>query len=128
MLRVPLSWPDPALSPNGRAPRRIVFGAVKAAKDEAYWSLLEAMPRAHAWRSNPPQRIFVGIHCFPAVKRGRDDDNMIASLKPHRDGLARALKVDDVSFVTCGVRFAPPVRSINPHLILNLSEEFLRVD
>lgn len=37
---------------------------------------------------------------YPPDRRARDDDNMIASFKAGRDGIALALGIDDKRFVT----------------------------
>lgn len=37
---------------------------------------------------------------YPPDRRSRDDDNLIASFKAGRDGLALALGIDDKRFVT----------------------------
>jgi len=40
----------------------------------------------------------VTYHIYPPDLRHRDDDNIIASLKAYRDGVAKALMVDDKQF------------------------------
>ncbi len=45
-------------------------------------------------------KMVFSIEFFPPDKRRRDDDNMLASFKAGRDGVADALGVDDNKFVT----------------------------
>jgi len=44
-------------------------------------------------------RIALWLDFFPPDRRARDDDNIIASFKAGRDGLALALGIDDKRFV-----------------------------
>lgn len=45
-------------------------------------------------------KMVLSIEFCPPDKRRRDDDNMLASFKSGRDGVADALGVDDNKFVT----------------------------
>jgi hypothetical protein len=42
----------------------------------------------------------LSLNFYPRDRRKRDDDNLIASFKSGRDGIADALGVDDVNFLT----------------------------
>lgn len=110
-LEFPLSWPDHDLSPNAR-----VFWAKKArvakcARGEAYIVTRAALGR-RSLKSRFRSIDRVGIKFFftPPDRRGRDDDNLIASMKPYRDGIAEALGVDDVIFHTDGAEITRPRR------------------
>ena len=95
-MTVTLPWPPSALSPNSRTNWRKKAPITKAYK-EACWAIVkesgmtapETEGRLHLW-----------IDFFPPDRRHRDDDNMIASFKAGRDGLALALGIDDKRFVT----------------------------
>jgi Holliday junction resolvase RusA-like endonuclease len=54
------------------------------------------------------ERLPLRVTFYPPDRRRRDDDNMIASFKSARDGLADALGVDDRCFAPHYV-FADPV-------------------
>lgn len=100
---ITLPWPDPKLSPNARCNWRTKGRAVKAAKDTA-WKLGLAA-EAHKVATDA---LSVRITFHPPDRHRRDDDNMIASLKAARDGIALAACVDDafwtVSYVFAEVR------------------------
>ena len=56
-----------------------------------------AKAEAAAWEA-PKGRLIVTLDFRPPVRRGRDEDNLIASMKAGLDGLAQALGVDDSRF------------------------------
>lgn len=90
-----LPWPPRLLSPNARA-----HWAARAKVSKAYmtecWALTLQSGVAVDWDGT----IHLWITFYPPDRRRRDDDNIIASFKSGRDGMARALKVDDVRFRT----------------------------
>lgn len=92
-IELTLPWPPRALSPNARTHWRAKAPIAKAYK-EACWALtLEAglvvpdSPKIALW-----------LDFFPPDRRARDDDNMVASFKHGRDGVALALGIDDKRF------------------------------
>ena len=88
-----LPWPPRALSPNARTYWRKKAPIAKAYK-EACWALtLEAKL---AVPDSP--KIALWLDFYPPNRRARDDDNMIASFKHGRDGVALALGIDDKRF------------------------------
>lgn len=93
--RLELPWPDKALSPNAR-----VHWAqkAKAAKQYRNWAYL-ACRNAGIKADKAQGKIHLFIDFYPPDKRPRDDDNLIASFKSARDGIADALGVDDKHFV-----------------------------
>jgi crossover junction endodeoxyribonuclease RusA len=95
-LRIETGWPVPRLWPNDRSHRMAKWRAGDTAKREAYWSTCNAKPRG----MKPPkgERFKLTIEAHPAVDRERDDDNLVAACKPHRDGIASALGVNDTLF------------------------------
>lgn len=100
-MKIVLPWPDRRLSPNARLHFRVVAAVkAKARKDAAYLTY-DAMPAG----VREVRQCFAGdgqityqVTFFPPDKRHRDDDNMIASLKAARDGIADALGVSDRRF------------------------------
>jgi crossover junction endodeoxyribonuclease RusA len=95
LILVKTGWPNRALSPNARVHHQRKAAAARAARREAYWSTVHALPRG--WKANG-ERYVVTIAAHPAVSRKRDADNLIASVKPHLDGIADALGVNDSLF------------------------------
>ena len=95
-LNIELGWPAKALSPNFRSrshwPRT---NAIKDAREWAYLAALEIVPKC--FKHNGARMPFL-ITAYPPDKRERDDDNLIASLKAARDGIAQALGIDDKLF------------------------------
>ena len=88
-----LPWPPRALSPNARAHWRAKAPIARAYK-EACWALtLEAKLAVP-----DSQKIALWLDFYPPNRRARDDDNMIASFKHGRDGVALALGIDDKRF------------------------------
>jgi len=88
-----LPWPPRALSPNARTHWRKKAPIAKAYK-EACWALtLEAKLAVP-----DSQKIALWLDFYPPNRRARDDDNMIASFKHGRDGVALALGIDDKRF------------------------------
>jgi crossover junction endodeoxyribonuclease RusA len=97
MKPVCLAWPVPALRPNGgRGHWAAHHRATKKAKAEAFW-----LARAAGWKPGTvPAEGPIGLRFqfFATCRRNRDDDNLVASMKAARDGLAEALGIDDARF------------------------------
>ncbi|TXH53911.1 MAG: endodeoxyribonuclease RusA [Desulfurellales bacterium] len=95
-----MPWPDARLSPNYRSRSHWpVTAAKKAARETASVMTTCAVPLRDkkALRERTDQ-IRMTITFVPPDRRHRDDDNMIASLKAARDGIADALGVNDRRF------------------------------
>lgn len=97
-----LGWPNRALSPNARIDRRSVTPARKAAKAEG-WA------EAKRVGATIPADAHLEITFYPPNRQRRDLDNLLASLKPHLDGIARAAGVDDEGW-SFTVRKGEPVK------------------
>lgn len=93
VFTIALPWPDKALSPNGRPNRYEKARAIRAAKSLAYWSTKEQLGRRKCHCVHD-----ITVQWCPPDRRSRDDDNLIASFKAYRDGIAAALGVDDKGF------------------------------
>lgn len=121
-LTIVIPYPDRDLSPNGRKHRFAVSAKRKAAKEFAFYATRAALFRDHSWRDpdNIPDRLLMTISATVAVVRGRDDDNLIASLKAARDGLALALRIDDKRIATGDVTFEVK-RGATPEVALILT-------
>ncbi|HEY9096432.1 MAG TPA: hypothetical protein VIN35_11855 [Hydrogenophaga sp.] len=102
-----LPWPDRALHPNARPHWTKLRKAAREARHmgqllalEAGWHLVELPAgKLHVWWTFDP----------PNLSRKRDDDGLLSSMKPYRDGIADALKIDDHLFVS------HPYLSDQPH-------------
>lgn len=88
-----LPWPDKALSPNARIHWAQRAKAVKAYR-QACWALTKEAGLTIDWEGY----IYLWLTFYPPDRRARDDDNLIASFKGGRDGMAQALGVDDKRF------------------------------
>ena len=94
---VVLSWPPKELSPNARVHWSKKAKAAKKQRSDAHLIALAA-----GWNrlQFPPGRLHLWIDFYPPTRRWPDDDNMLARLKPARDGIADALGIDDKRFVS----------------------------
>lgn len=93
-MNVTLPWPPSALSPNARP-----HWATKAKAAKAYRAACKALAEAHGMVAPDSQKIALWLEFVPPNRRAHDDDNLVASFKAGRDGLADALGVDDKRFV-----------------------------
>ena len=92
---VTLPWPPSELNPNKRLHWRRLSDAKKSYRQACY-ALAKQAGLSVDWEGD----IHVWIDFYPPDRRARDDDNMIASFKSGRDGLADALGVNDKRFRT----------------------------
>lgn len=89
-----LPWPPKILSPNARAHWSKRSKAAKAYRQECFVLCKSAkikMPVTDGL-------VHFFVEFFPPDRRHRDDDNMIASFKSGRDGIADALGINDKKF------------------------------
>lgn len=96
-LMVVLPWPDSALMPNRKNGRH--WASTQRAKLQAQAeggvAARQALGR-NAFRTTA--HMPVSIRFVAPDRRKRDIDNLLASMKPQIDGIARALGVDDSRF------------------------------
>lgn len=92
-----LPWPPRALSPNARVHWSKKHRAAKTQKRDA---ALLAQAAGYG-RIDWPEagRLCVWVTGYPADRRRRDADNMLASIKHALDGIADVMGVDDSRFV-----------------------------
>lgn len=95
-IAIELGWPAPELSPNARVHPLVRHRFAKAAKVEARWVTMIARPLRYA----PPEGdIPLKIVAHPPKNwRTGDRDNLVARLKSHIDGIAKALGINDRRF------------------------------
>jgi crossover junction endodeoxyribonuclease RusA len=96
MIYVTLPWPDRRLSPNARVHWSKKARVSKRARKDAFILTCSAI------QLNPLDMLgdTLPLHITfrPKDRRRRDEDNLIASMKPYLDGIAQALGVDDSRF------------------------------
>jgi len=92
-MEIVCPWPDRRLSPNARVHWAQKSKAAKAYRELGFYATKVAKA-AVEW--DGPIHAFITF--YPPDRRNRDDDNLIASFKNCRDGIAEALGVDDKRF------------------------------
>lgn len=105
--RVILPFPPVELSPNWRGHWSKKSPVTKNYRRLCWALALEAKLKvpAYAGAYGP---IHVQIDFFPPNRAARDDDNVPASFKAGRDGIADALRTDDARFVTTPILHDDP--------------------
>lgn len=93
-MNITLPWPPSALNPNARH----AHPAIKWKAAKAYRTACKALAEAHGMVAPDSPKIALWVEFVPPDRRHRDDDNMVASFKAGRDGLADAMGVDDRRF------------------------------
>lgn len=94
-FEVTLPFPPSTLNPNRKGHWAKVAKAKRDYRSQCWLYSVEA----GAGRATLPEgRLALWLEFYPPDRRKRDDDNMIASFKAGRDGLADALGIDDSRF------------------------------
>lgn len=88
---ISLPWPPKELSPNARVHYMAKSRAVKAARQQAWALILEAMGCA-------PKGKLLTVTFNPPDRRQYDFDNLISRTKAMQDGIADALGCNDHTF------------------------------
>jgi len=98
-LTILLSLPPKALSPNARVHYMARAKSAKLYREAGAWEAVSAMRRA---KIRPPKakKATVRYTAVHKVRRRRDHDNLIASMKPALDGLVDSGLLEDDSGVT----------------------------
>lgn len=89
-----LPWPPRDLSPNARVHWSVRSRAARLYR-KACWALILASGIKVDWTG--PAHLWLNF--YPPSRRHYDDDNLIASCKSGRDGIADALGINDGRFV-----------------------------
>lgn len=92
MIRIELPYPDKDLNPNARLHWAKLAKAKNTAREYACVMTMARLQEANVTFKAP---VSVAIQFYPPDRRKRDDDNVIASFKAYRDGIADALGIDD---------------------------------
>lgn len=97
-IELHLPWPDRRLHPNARVHWAKKGEAAREARHMAKLLTLEAGWHRLQW---PEGRLHLWLTFQPPnLSRRRDDDGLLASMKPARDGIADAIGIDDHRFVS----------------------------
>lgn len=89
-----LPWPPSKLSPNARPLRMEKARLTKKYRRDCYF----AARAGGAWPLDDDTVTMTVTFC-PPIKRHRDIDNLVASVKGAFDGLSDAISIDDRHFV-----------------------------
>src|SRR4030067_3399557 len=90
---ITLAWPPKELSPNWRGHWAAKAKAAKSYRKAAGWAV-----KVSGYRVIGDGLIDLHVTFYPPDKRPRDDDNMMASFKAARDGIADGLGLNDKRF------------------------------
>ena len=91
---VTLPWPLRELSPNWRG-----HWAKKAKAVKAYRKACFVLAKEAGLLFDGPGEVHLWITFNKPSRRATDDDNLVASFKAGRDGIADAMGIDDSRFV-----------------------------
>lgn len=95
---VTLPWPDKRLSPNARLHwSKVPKAQARADGAKAAYAAMGGCREVRAAVAKM-DLIPLKVTFYPPDRRHRDEDNLIASLKAYRDGIADALGVNDRKF------------------------------
>jgi crossover junction endodeoxyribonuclease RusA len=98
MIEITLPWPPKGLSPNCR-----MHWAAKSKITKAYRQECRVITTNTLFPTRPDLgkgKIHLFVDFCPPDKRARDDDNVFASFKGGKDGIADALGIDDKRFIS----------------------------
>lgn len=108
MITITLPWPANVLNPNDRSHWAQKSRARSRQRGEA-WTLTRSLVNKTPV-TFPEGNIPLKITLHSPDNRGRDGDNLIASLKGAMDGIAEALGVDDKRFRPVSYDFGANVK------------------
>jgi hypothetical protein len=103
-LEIDVGFPAHELSPNARVHKMVEHRFKKAAKNEAGWATKIAMPVNWA-----PAGEKVKVHLVCHLAKGAkqwDEDNLVAAVKGHLDGIAEVIGINDRNFAAPTVEWA----------------------
>lgn len=113
---VTIPWPDRRLSPNARVHWTVRSKVARAARYEAQVLAVKA-----GLRNLKGSKATVSAVFNPPDRRGRDIDNMFASVKPKIDGIADVLGIDDRYWEWSGIKRGEPSRPGHVTFTIELS-------
>lgn len=102
VIEVTLPWPPKELNPNARVYWSKKAKAAKAYREDCFY-LARQIDNVVIFNHSDfdtDRKLNLWLTFYPPDRRARDDDNMLASFKSGRDGLAAALGIDDKRFIS----------------------------
>jgi crossover junction endodeoxyribonuclease RusA len=103
-LEIDVGFPAHELSPNARVHRMVEHRFKKAAKIEAGWATKIAMPVNWA-PAGDKAKVHLVCHLAKGAKQW-DEDNLVAAVKAHLDGIAEIIGINDRNFAAPTVEWA----------------------
>ena len=100
-MKIILPWPYKYLNPNSRKHWALKAKATKDYRDACYWETISQVVQPNKFKKyiiDWDGTIHVFVTFYSPDRRHRDDDNVFASFKAGRDGIADALSVNDRRF------------------------------
>lgn len=98
MLIFEVPWPPRILWPNGRGHHMTRYRYQQQANHDGYYAARAAMvPTLVAGRNGQPLKLTLTAHPPPRT-RTFDDDGLIGAFKHYRDGIAKAMGINDGQF------------------------------
>lgn len=99
VVSIELPWPERILHPNSRAHWSRVGPRKRVARVRAKRAMEAALEATRMPRKPDGEKYLVSLMFHPPeIKRKRDEDGMLASMKAALDGIADAMGVDDSNF------------------------------
>lgn len=89
-MQIRFPFPDKKLSSNSRIDRRYATKERETAREIGFWLAKDAH-----WSFDGKQYLELSILICPPDNRRRDDDNIVTAFKSYRDGIFKALGLDD---------------------------------
>ena len=112
MITVNLPFPDKRLNPNRLGHWSETSKVRKQAKSDAW-----AIALGQGAKKFEALKVEAHFTITPPNRRRRDQDNIIASLKPYIDGMALAIGVDDADW-DMKFKFVPPKSPGSVHVAI----------
>lgn len=95
-LSIELSYPEPCLWPNARPDRHAKSDVARQGRNEAYVVTLAALEGRTITAAG--LEIPVKVIGYKPAEHGQDKDGFLAACKSRLDGIAQALRLNDVHF------------------------------
>jgi crossover junction endodeoxyribonuclease RusA len=99
-MKINIAWPPMELSPNARCHYMAKHRATISYKTEAMHLTLMELKHGDAKKFvKSKEKLSFSLKFFRPTDRRRYDDNLVAMMKPARDGIVAALFIDDSQIV-----------------------------
>ena len=120
ILTIEIPWPDKCLSPNGgKRTHHMKLHRLGNRAAETAWALTLKALAGRSW-SGPALLHIHGFYSNEGGAASADDDNLVAWMKRPRDGVAKALGINDRDIRTGQVTFG--VNRAYPRVVLTIEQ------